>query len=111
MKLRPGDQPLPKVNNALDCQMTLQARLDDDIPARRKIGIERYGTGLQPFNGRDVARDAYEEWLDLGMYIEQWRRERATLIEFLEDLATYGTDGQTPNRAAELLRGMGVELQ
>lgn len=79
MRQRPGDQQLPTVNDQTDCQQTLLARLVDDIPARRQVGIERYGTGLQPFNGRDAGRDAYEEWLDLGAYLEQLRRERAEL--------------------------------
>lgn len=35
---------------------------------RREIGIERYGTPLQPFNGRDVRRDLFEELLDAYVY-------------------------------------------
>lgn len=42
-----------------------------DIRGRRRLGIERYGTELQPHNGRDAVRDAYEETLDLWMYLVQ----------------------------------------
>lgn len=47
-----------------------------DIEARKKIGIERYGTVLQPFNGRDALRDAYEESLDQTIYLKQVLVER-----------------------------------
>lgn len=42
-----------------------------DIEARKQIGIERYGTVLQAFNGRDALMDAYQESLDLCMYLRQ----------------------------------------
>lgn len=42
-----------------------------DIMQRKEIGIERYGTVLQPFNGRSSLLDAYEELLDGGVYIRQ----------------------------------------
>jgi len=46
-----------------------------DIDARLKLGIERYGQPLQPFNGRDMLLDAYEEILDALVYL------RAALYE------------------------------
>lgn len=72
MKQRKGDQPLPVKNNERD----IQSRDISDIVARRKVGIERYGTALQPFNGRDALRDAYEEAMDLCMYLKQMLVER-----------------------------------
>lgn len=42
-----------------------------DIEARKKVGIERYGTVLQPFNGRSALLDAYQEALDLCQYLRQ----------------------------------------
>lgn len=65
------DQPLPIPNDEPDVQSQVIA----DIEARRQVGIERYGTALQPFNGRDSLRDAYEEALDLVMYLRQARGE------------------------------------
>lgn len=72
MKLRPGDQPLPIVNG----QPFVQDAVIADIEARKQVGIERYGTPLQPFNGRDALRDAYEEAIDLTMYLKQLLIER-----------------------------------
>ncbi|GAA0402729.1 hypothetical protein GCM10009530_63370 [Microbispora corallina] len=72
LKQRPGDQPLPIVNNEPDIQTQVIA----DIEHRREVGIQRYGTALQPFNGRDALRDLYEELLDGAMYAKQSMVER-----------------------------------
>lgn len=72
MRQRVGDQQLPKVNN-LPC---IQDLVKVDIELRKQIGVERYGTPLQPHNGRDTLRDAYEEALDLAMYLRQAIYER-----------------------------------
>lgn len=72
MKLRPGDQPLPEKNDLPFVQDAVIA----DIEARKLVGIERYGTPLQAFNGRDALRDAYEEAIDLAMYLKQAILER-----------------------------------
>lgn len=42
-----------------------------DLKARAEAGRAKYGTYLQPNNGRDALRDAYEEALDLAMYLRQ----------------------------------------
>lgn len=47
-----------------------------DMVDRDQIGRKRYGTPLQPHNGRDVLRDAYEEALDLAVYLRQAIYER-----------------------------------
>lgn len=52
-----------------------------DIERRKAIGLERYGTLLQPFNGRDALRDAYEEALDLCQYLRQVLEERDRTAE------------------------------
>lgn len=70
--LRPGDQPMPVVNDHPDIQ-TLVLR---DIATRREVGIDRYGTALQPFNGRDMLLDAYEEAIDLAIYLRGLLYER-----------------------------------
>lgn len=70
---REGDsQALPTINDEQD----IQSRVIEDIVARRKLGIKRYGTTLQPHNGRDALLDAYEEALDLTMYLKQALVER-----------------------------------
>lgn len=48
----------------------------EDLEERERVGIERYGTSLQPHNGRDALRDAYEEALDLACYLRQAMAER-----------------------------------
>lgn len=40
-----------------------------DMEARRQLGIARYGVPLRPDNGRDNLIDAYQEALDLCVYI------------------------------------------
>jgi hypothetical protein len=47
-----------------------------DMHARDRVGRERYGTPLQAHNGRDALRDAYEEALDLAVYLRQAIAER-----------------------------------
>lgn len=40
-----------------------------DMRDRDRVGLERYGTQLQPFNGRDNLVDAYQELLDACVYL------------------------------------------
>jgi hypothetical protein len=47
-----------------------------DIEARKQVGLERYGTLLQAHNGRDALMDAYQEALDLAVYLRQALEER-----------------------------------
>ena len=47
-----------------------------DMRTRDQLGASRYGTRLQPFNGRDALRDAYEEALDLAVYLRTLLYER-----------------------------------
>lgn len=48
----------------------------DDMKARDQLGRERYGTPLQAHNGRDALTDAYQEALDLAVYLRQAIEER-----------------------------------
>ena len=49
----------------------------EDMKARDRTGLERYGVRLHPHNGRDMLRDAYEEALDLAVYLRaaMWERD------------------------------------
>jgi hypothetical protein len=70
---REGDsQPLPIPNQ----HPGVQAAVIADIGTRTELGIRRYGTALQPFNGRDALQDAYEEAIDLTVYLKQALMER-----------------------------------
>lgn len=101
LKQRPGDQPLPTPNGHPD----IQSQVIADIEERRQVGISRYGTALQPFNGRDALRDLYEELLDGAMYVRQAMVER--------DAAVLAALAQPQQRlldiAAELDRTLAVQ--
>ena len=47
-----------------------------DLRARDVAGRKKYGTTLQTNNGRDALVDAYQEALDLAMYLRQAIEER-----------------------------------
>ncbi len=42
-----------------------------DMEAREAFGIQTYGKPVTVFNGRDALQDAYEEALDLAVYLRQ----------------------------------------
>lgn len=67
-----NDQPDPTPNDLPAVWDLVVA----DMQARDKLGESRYGTRLQPHNGRDSLRDAYEEVLDLAVYLRQQIFER-----------------------------------
>lgn len=70
---RKGDsQAMPTPNHHVD----IQTLVIQELEARRELGIERYGTALQPFNGRDALQDLYEELMDGMVYIRQELEER-----------------------------------
>lgn len=60
------EQPNPIPNTATPTwELVMQ-----DMTARNEIGKQRYGTPLQPHNGRNSLQDAYEEALDLCVYLK-----------------------------------------
>lgn len=48
----------------------------EDMKMRDESGFKKYGTRLQANNGRDALVDAYQEALDLCVYIRQAIYER-----------------------------------
>lgn len=68
------EQPLPTVNAG----RFIQDLVIEDIRDRTQVGIQRYGTALQAHNGRDTLRDAYEEAMDLTIYLRGVIEERDT---------------------------------
>jgi hypothetical protein len=67
-------QPLPgKNSNTLPAVWDLVIA---DMTARDKFGRDKYHCILQPFNGRDALVDAYQEALDLVVYLRQAIYER-----------------------------------
>lgn len=67
-----SEQPAPKQN----IHPAVWDLVITDMKERDKIGEARYGTRLQPFNGRDALVDAYQESLDQTVYLRQLIYER-----------------------------------
>lgn len=104
---RPEDQPRPQPNEHRYAQAEIHhdinvgiigaphqviqvgQRLQNSVEERRKLGEKRYGVpGLQPFNGRDMLRDAFEEVIDACVYLRAFCKEtgREDDIECYEKL-------------------------
>lgn len=47
-----------------------------DMRERDEMGARKHGTRLQPFNGRDGLKDAYQEALDFAVYLRKEIYER-----------------------------------
>jgi len=47
-----------------------------DLQTRDQAGRKKYGTTLQANNGRDALVDAYQECLNMAMYLRQAIEER-----------------------------------
>ena len=78
-------QPMPKPG-----QEVVMDYLLEDLEDRKKQGIQTYGTPLQTWNGRKCIQDAYEEALDLGVYLKQVemqmsdiRRDMGVLVHYI----------------------------
>lgn len=56
-----------------------------DMHARDAEGRRRYGTPLQSSNGRDMLKDAYEEVLDLAVYLRGELERRASHKEATQE--------------------------
>lgn len=65
------DQPAPIPNDTV----AIWDLVIDDMRERHLVGVDRYGTPLQAFNGRNSLKDAYAEVLDLSVYLRQRIRE------------------------------------
>jgi hypothetical protein len=76
-----------------------------DLDTRKQMGVKKYGVALQPSNGRDSLQDAYEEALDLCVYIKNEIRHRESLSA---DLAS----ARAANKAMyERINRMGLEAE
>lgn len=67
-----SDQPPPKASDA----PPVWPLVVEDMQLRDMVGRQRYGVPLQAHNGRDALVDAYEEALDLAVYLRQAIYER-----------------------------------
>lgn len=96
-------EPMPVLNGNIPVQDLVIA----DIEARKAQGLAKYGTLLQPMNGRNSLVDAYQESLDQCQYLRQKLEEESILARALEDLleeaVNVGTNGQAVIQAKEVL--------
>lgn len=72
-------------------------RMTRDLMARAEMGRAKYGVMLHTCNGRDALMDAYQEALDLVMYMRQKLAEKPSLrlqAEYLKaiELAQFLSD-------------------
>lgn len=65
-------QPAPKPNAGAECWAAVIA----DMHERNAIGTAKYGTPLCVGDGRDALVDAYQEALDLAVYLKKAILER-----------------------------------
>ena len=88
LRHRTGDQKLPVPNDGPSMHDLVCADLEgwpaprseieavrDLLLERKRLGIERYGSILQPNNGRDFRRDLVEELADALVYARQGLEE------------------------------------
>jgi len=66
LQYRPGPWPVPR---------ELEEAVAADMKARDDFGRAKYGTPLQVGNGRDHLADAYQEALDMAVYLKAWALE------------------------------------
>ena len=65
------DEPMPKGEGR-----EIFPLLVADIQERMEYGIRTYGESLRAYNGRDALVDAYQEALDLAVFLRQAIEER-----------------------------------
>lgn len=100
-----AEQPAPAAGMGdiwADIIPDLPAILQPYATERRRQGIERYRTPLQPHNGRDALYDAMQEALDLVVYLRQAEMEeyRRAHLEEISGAMQHALD------AAQLIAGM-----
>jgi hypothetical protein len=83
-----NEQPMPRPNS----RHAIVGVAKDLLDSRDATGRERYGTSLQPFNGRNFGRDADEEIADFFLYFVGLRIEQAERIREL--LRLIGEQGE-----------------
>lgn len=70
---RNGPEPMPKPSPDSPAMWDLVMA---DMRARDRMGTVKYGQRLAAHDGRDALRDAYQEALDLAVYLRKAMYER-----------------------------------
>jgi len=66
-----ADEPMPVINDRPAIQDLVIEDIIEDILERKREWTFKYGTPLQPFNGRSALRYLYQELLDATQYVRQ----------------------------------------
>lgn len=74
------DQVAPVLNDNPSCHDLVIA----DLAERKEFGLRKYGTPLQPFNGRSFLRDIYEELMDAVCYVRGKLEEEQQLADLVD---------------------------
>ena len=105
-KQRPGDQPLPKPG-----RQCVQDLIIAEMEESKRVGLERYGSTLQTFNGRRTIKDIAEESRDLHVYLKQAEAEaeadRDTLVDVVAQAIRVADGNHT--MSAEALSEVAVD--
>ena len=77
-----GDKRDPKRDQQLPTpgELNVQEVLSKAVLERMQYGIDKYGSPLETFNGRDPIRDVWEELVDALTYMTQIRLERGDTL-------------------------------
>ena len=73
-----GEQPIPQADG-FSPRKDVCTLVQQDLEDRIQLGEKRYGERLQTFNGRSAIWDAYQEALDLVVYLRQHIEEQREL--------------------------------
>ena len=75
-------QDIAKPKFTHPAQFKIHGLFIEDIKQRDDFGEKKYKTRLRPFNGRMAVKDAYEEILDLIVYLRQsiYEEEQGTVV-------------------------------
>ena len=93
------DQPPPSGDGQPVWELVI-----DDMRERDNLGRQRYNTPLRAWNGRDALVDAYQEVLDLAVYMRQELEERKSIQEICNHVALIpGAEDCTPQNLLETL--------
>lgn len=125
-KQREGDQPLPTQNDGDYVQDRIIAKINavrgmgaltneqadlliSQMEDSKTVGMQRYGSALQTFNGRDALQDAAEEARDLYVYLNSLIQAREAQRETLVEVVTKAFRSAEPDEEDSALAAIAVD--
>lgn len=82
------DQPLPIPTD----EISVHDLVVEDVKQRKALGLRKYKSLLQASNGRDHLLDAYEEALDLAIYLRAELDRRAVMANAVQTFHREASD-------------------